>query len=97
MSEKITAKVLKKEKEKVEKLMSVFGTTTYNDWLHEQHENYINENNEKALEELLKMKEKFTKQEPSLEKQTLEDYIEVDEEVVEVKEEVKEEVKQFKI
>lgn len=60
MSEKITAKVLKKEKEKVEKLMSVFGTTTYNDWLHEQHENYINENNEKALEELLKMKEKFT-------------------------------------
>ncbi|MFD4820116.1 hypothetical protein [Peribacillus butanolivorans] len=93
MSEKITAKVLKKEKEKVEKLMSVFGTTTYNDWLHQQHENYINENNEKALEELLKMKEKFTKQDTPLEeKKTLEDYTEVDEKV-----EVKEEAKQYKI
>jgi len=77
MSEKITAKVLKKEKEKVEKLMSVFGTTTYNDWLHEQHENYINENNEKALEELLKMKEKFTeaKETPVDEKVTSEEKV----------------------
>lgn len=59
MAERITAKVLKKEKEKVEKLMSVFGETNYNEWLHEQHEKYIEENNERALEELLKIREKF--------------------------------------
>lgn len=65
MTEKVTAKVLKKEKEKVERLMSVFGTN-YNEWLHEQHEKYIQENNEKALEELLKMREKFSNDEPEV-------------------------------
>lgn len=61
MSDRITAKTLKKQKEKVEKLMSVFGTN-YNEWLFQLHEDYINENNEKALEELLNMREKFSKE-----------------------------------
>ena len=61
MSDRITAKNLKKQKEKVEKLMSVFGTN-YNEWLFQLHEDYINENNEKALEELLNMREKFSKE-----------------------------------
>ncbi|MGM0924657.1 MAG: hypothetical protein ACQEWW_26315 [Bacillota bacterium] len=69
MTEKITAKVLKKEKEKVERLMSVFGTT-YNEWLHEQHEKYIHDNNERALEELLKMREKFSSDEPEVKEAT---------------------------
>ncbi|WHY71274.1 hypothetical protein [Fictibacillus enclensis] len=59
MSEKVTAKLLKKQKEKVEKLMSVFGTE-YNDWLYEQHEKYLKENNDRALEELLKIKEQYS-------------------------------------
>lgn len=59
MSEKITAKILKKQKEKAEKLMSIFGQD-YNEWLYQQTEKYIEENSEKAFNELFRMKEKFS-------------------------------------
>ncbi|SFD60140.1 hypothetical protein [Bacillus sp. UNCCL81] len=64
MSETINSKELKKQKEKMEKLMSVLGEG-YNEWLYQQHQNYIVENSEKAFEQLLVLKEKFssTKQE----------------------------------
>ena len=64
MSETINLKELKKQKEKMEKLMSVLGEE-YNEWLYEQHQNYIVDNSEKAFEQLLVLKEKFssTKQE----------------------------------
>ncbi|QKE76055.1 hypothetical protein HPK19_24930 (plasmid) [Arthrobacter citreus] len=64
MSETINLKELKKQKEKMEKLMSVLGEE-YNEWLYQQHQNYIVENSEKAFEQLLVLKEKFssTKQE----------------------------------
>jgi hypothetical protein len=58
MEEKITAKALKKQKEKAEKLMAVFGED-YNEWLYKKHEEYIEENSEKALEELFSMREKM--------------------------------------
>lgn len=80
MSDRITAKTLKKQKEKVEKLMSVFGTN-YNEWLFQLHEDYINENNERALEELLNMREKFSKEQNTpLEEQEEEDNEELDKE-----------------
>lgn len=59
MSEKITAKILKKQKEKAEKLMSIFGQD-YNEWLYQQTEKYIEENSEKAFNELFRMKETFS-------------------------------------
>ncbi|MDM5196496.1 hypothetical protein QUF79_00070 [Fictibacillus enclensis] len=72
MSEKVTGKLIKKQREKVEKLMSVFGTD-YNDWLYEQHENYLKQNNDRALEELLKMREKFSQEQTSLDEQNSEE------------------------
>lgn len=51
---KVTNKVLKQQKEQIEKLLSVFGNESYNEWLYQQHENYINENKDKALDELLR-------------------------------------------
>ena len=82
MSDRITAKTLKKQKEKVEKLMSVFGTN-YNEWLYQLQEDYIKENNERALEELLNMREKFSKEHQDEEnEQVLEKDVELEKETV---------------
>ena len=54
MSVKVTNKMLKQQKEQIEKLLSVFGNESYNEWLYQQHENYISENKDKALDELLR-------------------------------------------
>ena len=51
---KVTNKVLKQQKEQIEKLLSVFGNESYNEWLYQQQENYISENKDKALDELLR-------------------------------------------
>lgn len=81
MGERITAKTLKKQKEKVEKLMSVFGTN-YNEWLYQLQEDYIKENNERALEELLNMREQFSKEHQVEDEKLLEEDVELEKETV---------------
>ncbi|MFP3886134.1 hypothetical protein HPB58_12760 [Priestia filamentosa] len=59
----ITQKDLKKSKDLVEKLLKVQGHK-YNDWLHQQHQTFIEENQDLILEAL----SAFT--EPDKEKET---------------------------